>query len=428
MELLKKTATALVVVALLATLLAAATDITKDERAAELERVNKMAEEILPKVVEVTGINFGEPVKIVITTRAEVRDFVVKLMEEEYPGDELERQSRVFAALGLLPEGFDLRTGLIDLLHEQAGAFYDPRTKAYYSIIDLPEELKIPIIERVLVAHELTHALQDRVVDLLALQEEAKGNTDLGYARTSVMEGMASVTMFVAGQGMQLKSLPDIGGMMRMSMGSAAGNPMMKVFAASPQYLQETLISPYAEGASFIQAYIKANPEAKPSAIFDNMPESSEQILHYAKYAEGDRPTAIDLSGIDAALPLNWEPFHSNVLGEFDIKVLCQLHEPTKENADVTAAGWDGIHFRAFIDQEDNLVILGASVWDSEADASEFAESLAEVLIPIHGENNVAVMQHADRVEFLVGAISSEIREAALEALAAAPVMVGALH
>ncbi|HUX08355.1 MAG TPA: hypothetical protein VMX35_13700 [Acidobacteriota bacterium] len=422
---MKRTAMTAACAVLLAILLAAAPDITEDERAAELERVNKMAEEILPKVMEVTGIEKSEPVKIVITTRAEVRDFVVKLMEEEYPGDELERQSRVFAALGLLPEGFDLRKGLIDLLHEQAGAFYDPRTKAYYSIIDLPKELKIPIIERVLVAHELTHALQDRVVDLLALQQQAKDNTDLGYANTSVMEGMASVTMFVAGQGMQLKSLPDIGGLMRMSMGSAASNPMMQVFAASPQYLQETLISPYAEGASFMQAYIKANPEAKPITIFERMPESSEQILHYAKFAEGDSPTAIDLSSIDPALPEKWRPFYGNVLGEFDIKVLCQLHDSTKETAEETAAGWDGIHFRAFVDSADKLIILGASVWDSETDAAEFAEALEQVLIQIHGESNVAVAQSADRVEFIVGEVTAETRTAALKALAAASATVG---
>ena len=131
------------VLILIGAVLAPAQEVSEEERAAELERVEQMAAEILPKVAEVTGMEQGDPVKIVVTTRAEVREFLVKLLEEEYPGDELERQGRCYAALGFLPSDYDIRQGLIDLYHEQAGAFYDPRTKAYYSIIDLPAEMKI---------------------------------------------------------------------------------------------------------------------------------------------------------------------------------------------------------------------------------------------------------------------------------------------
>jgi hypothetical protein len=425
MSLIKRILSATAATVLFALLMAAAPDITEQERAAEHARIEKLAAEILPEVAETAGFELGEPVKIVIITRAEVRDFLVKLLDETYPGDELERQSRTYAAFGLLPKDYDLRQGLLDLLHEQAGAFYDPRTKAFNSIIDLPEELKIPMVERVLVAHELTHALQDRVFDLQKMMEESSVDVDRGYAQSSVMEGMASVTMFVAGQGMQLKSLPDLGGLMRMSMGAAGSNPIMKVFAASPKYLQETLISPYAEGASFMQAFLKANPDEKMSAILARMPESGEQILHYDKYAEGDEPTVIDLSAVGAALPASWTPYYDNTLGEFDIRVLCQLNEQTTKEAKEIAAGWDGIHFVSFTDGEDDLLVLGTSIWDSEDDAAEFAAGLETVLSAVHDESDFTVQFVGERVNFVIGRLSHESLQAALEALTMAPVSSG---
>jgi hypothetical protein len=423
MNWIKKLLSAASALTLLALLVAASPDITEQDRAAELERVTKLAAEILPKVAEVTGIEQTEPVKIVIITRAEVQDYLVELLDESYPGDTLERQSRVYSAFGLLPPDYNLRQGLLDLLSEQAGAFYDPRTKAFYSIIDLPKELKVPIVERVFVAHELTHALQDRVVDLQKMMEESTVDVDRGYAQTSVMEGMASVTMLVAGQGIPLKSLPDVGGMMRLSMKAAAGNPIMKVFASSPKYMQESLISPYAEGASFVQAYLKANPEEKQVSIFSRMPASSEQILHYDKYSEGDMPTTIDLSGVEAVLPAGWTPYYDNTLGEFDLRVLCELNEKTAKEANEIAAGWDGISFISFTNADDDLLILGASVWDSDDDASEFAAGLETVLGAIHQRGTFTVQEAGVRVSFVIGSLEEQTLGAVLDALTNATTM-----
>ena len=402
-------------------LLAPAQDYTEEQRAAELERVEKMADEILPKVAEIIGMEQGGPVKIVVTTKAEVREFLVQLLDEEYPGDELERQGRCYVALGFLPSGYDIRQGLIDLYHEQAGAFYDPRTKAYYSIIDLPKEMKVPVIERVLVAHELTHALQDRVTDMMALQEVAKEDTDAGYANSAAMEGMASVSMMVAVQGVKLEMLNKLGGLMRMSMAAADNDPNMQVFANAPFYMRELLISPYAEGADFVLAYLKANPEAKLVGLFERLPDSSEQILHYDKYAEIDKPTKIDLSGVDGVLPEGWQKFYSNTIGEFDIRVLCQMFEQTKENAVEIAAGWDGLRFSGYNNAEDELLVVATSIWDSEADAEEFEAGIAKLYGEIYGEQGFSVGRQGVRVSLIVGSVEAGTLEAVLAALATAP-------
>ena len=399
---------------------AVAQDTSQEDRDAELAKTKQMADELLPKVAEVVGLEMGDPVTIKVTTRAEVRDFLLKLLEEEYPGDELERQGRCLATLGLLPPDYDLRTGLIDILHEQAGAFYDPRTKAFYSIVDLPQELKVPLVERLIVAHELTHALQDREVDLLKLQKNDRDNSDLNYAHTSVMEGMASVAMFVAAQGMPADRLPDLGAIMRMSMGAAANNPMMKIFTSSPKYLQESLVSPYAEGASFVQAYLKANPETKPSRLLSELPVSSEQILNFEKFVSADLPTIIDITEACALLPPEWSPFYGDYLGEFDIKVLCELHEPTREEAREIAEGWDGIRYNSFVNGDD-LLLVGASVWDSEKDAEEFASGFKQALSEVHKQEDIVVERCGVRVNFVVGKLGSDLKGRVMQALAASP-------
>ena len=277
------------------------------------------------------------------------------------------------------------------------------------------------MMERIIVAHELTHALQDRVSDMLALQERGKDDSDAGYASSAVMEGMASVSMFVAGQGMKLESLPKLGGLMRMSMAAADANPNMQVFAKAPFYMRELLISPYAEGADFVQAYLEANPEAKQAELLERLPSSSEQILHYDKYAEVDKPSKIDLSALDNALPEGWEPFYSNTLGEFDIRVLCQMFEQTKEEAIGIAEGWDGLRFAAYSNGSGELLLLATSVWDSEADAEEFEAGISKLYTEIHGEQGFATSRQGARVSLIVGSLEGEAAGAAMAALAAAP-------
>ncbi len=406
--------------AALAVLGAAVEEYTDEELAAERERVQALAEELVPRVEEATGMRSTGPVRIEVTTRAQVREYLVQLLEEEYPCGELERQGRCLAVFGLLPADYDIRAGLVDLLQEQAGAFYDPRTRAFYSIIDLPEAFRLPLMERLIVAHELTHALQDQAIDLLEMQRADKENTDVAYAHMAVMEGMATVAMFVAAQGTAVESLPNLGGMLRMSVVAAESNPMMQVFATSPRYMQESLISPYADGSVFVQAFLAAEAGGACSDLLGRLPSSSEQILHFDRYVEGDEPTDIDLSGLGTALPPGWTPYFDNVLGELEVKVLCELHEPTSEAAPEIAAGWDGITYSAFADGE-SLLMLGCSVWDSEADAAEFADGLLLVLGELHGPDIVQIERRGERVSFVIGELQADAARLALERLAEAP-------
>lgn len=369
----------------------------------DLARYKKMTSELLEKVSANTGIEIKHEVAVKVVDKEGVKEYMLKLIDLEYPGDELTRMSASLAMFGLLPKGFDTRTQLVELIAEQAGAFYDPRTKTFYAISDLDPMLKNPMIERTITAHELTHALQDQAIDLKTKMEENKDNGDAGYALQCLMEGQASVVMMTAMTGGRGDKLPNLGAMMRMQMTASANMPQMKVFSASPKYLQETLISPYAEGADFVQAYLKQYPDDSIADMFERLPVSGEQILHIEKYVENDRPEAIDVE--EAAgqyLSADWEMYYDNILGEFDIRVMASLHKEFEAAANAIAEGWDGIDYVVFSNGEKRLLV-GSSMWDSEADAEEFAAALKSILSGLHGEANTFVERKGARVSFVAG-------------------------
>ena len=101
------------------------------EEESDLERYQKLTAELLEKVSEHTGIEIQHEVKVEVVDKEGVKKHMLNLIDMEYPGDELQRQSDALAMFGLLPEDFDIRTQLVELIAEQAGAFYDPRTKTF---------------------------------------------------------------------------------------------------------------------------------------------------------------------------------------------------------------------------------------------------------------------------------------------------------
>src|SRR5207244_1635245 len=96
------------------------------------------------------------------------------------------------AALGLVPEGTDVLGVLISLYDEQVGAFYEPEEKALYTFKDLSWTSGL---DKMLLSHELTHALQDQSFDLTKFALKVKDNDDLALATAALIEGDATLEM-----------------------------------------------------------------------------------------------------------------------------------------------------------------------------------------------------------------------------------------
>src|SRR5207245_76310 len=94
-------------------------------------------------------------------------------IEQGYSPGDIEHAEAVYQRLGLLPPGTQLRNALEQLYQQEGAGFYDPRTKRLVVAESVPGARSLgagllglltgrdPVSE-FLIAHELTHALQDQ--------------------------------------------------------------------------------------------------------------------------------------------------------------------------------------------------------------------------------------------------------------------------
>ncbi|MGA9115864.1 MAG: hypothetical protein WB626_03720 [Bacteroidota bacterium] len=386
-------------------------------REQETREFVRLADEILPAVADLTGFPAGGGVPIKMQTRRELREFLQETVELDYPDGHLRKIGRTLSAMGFFPAQYDLEAGLIQLVEEQAGALYDPRGKVLVGLLEMPAGAGGASARRIILAHELTHALQDRAVDIVSHMKVGLENADYEYAFRSTIEGMASVVMLAHLRKQEVRAVGDVGTFMRSSFEQSGGNPAMQALARTPVYIRELLISPYAEGGAFVERWLAANPGKDLAALMEAPPLSSEQVLHYGKYAERDTPAVVDLSGVSTVLPEGWSPLYANMLGEFDVRVLCRLFPETTPRADAIAEGWDGIRFVSFTDRREQLLIAGSSVWDSAGDAEEFSDALSAILALAREAKDFRVVRQGARVHFVIGDPGGAISEKILAVL-----------
>jgi hypothetical protein len=387
--------------------------VQKTDRDKALKEFRKQVDETLPAVVSLTGIQMSDPVKIEMLTRGELGKFFENTMEIEYPNGELRKRGQCFAEIGLLPQGYDLSAGFVKLLKEQAGAIYDQHSKTLKGVSDLPTEQKRAVNDRMIISHELVHALQDRIIDIKKQSDAGLRNIDYEYAVRALLEGMASSVQLAYGQNLPYNKLPDVQSFWRSNLARATGGTL----AQSPQYLTEYLISPYAEGGAFVQAWQKANSGKTLKDLLGKIPASSEQVLHFKKYVEADEPTDIDLKHVHKILPKDWKLLYANILGEFDLLILFKMYKGTQNNAVELSTGWDGCRFEAYERKNGDRILFGSSIWDSEKDANEFSNGFNTVLKESRTRGDYEVVQKKTMVNFVTGSSDGNQRSAILKSL-----------
>src|SRR5271170_86760 len=244
------------------------------------------ADEVLQQVSKITGLKQLTPVKKTLRSREEIRAFVIREMDEDKNPAERYAGARSAEAFGLIPKGFDLDNFMVDLLTEQIAGLYDPKAREFY-IADW-----IPIDDqRMVMAHELTHALQDQYFQIEAWAKAARPNDDAELAREAVLEGSAMAAMvdyLLQGTGRSLQDLPDIDP--SMLIGDMESTPMLK---KAPPFLKDALIFPYLDGLNFSAAVLRPKGWSALSGIFANPPVSTQQILHPALYKSGKIPPKV---------------------------------------------------------------------------------------------------------------------------------------
>jgi predicted transcriptional regulator len=148
------------------------------------------ADEVLADMSKLLSLPVVEPLKKSVRSRDEIRDYLVKSMKEDKKDDKRDADRKTLEALGLIPRGYPLDQKLLSLLTEQIAGMYDPKSREFF-IADWTSVAD----QRMIMAHELTHALQDQHFHVEKWQDAAKPNDDAELARSAVLEGSATVAM-----------------------------------------------------------------------------------------------------------------------------------------------------------------------------------------------------------------------------------------
>ena len=314
--------------------------------------------EAVPMIEKAVGLKFKTPPRLETRSKAQVRDFIAQQFTDPRARRDLAGEEAAYKRLGMIPDTLKLEPFIMSLLEEQIVGYYDPKTKVLYIVEGSAKDAV-----GVTVPHELVHALQDQYVSLDSIQK-IEGANDRRAAAQAVFEGQAvyeQISVMLGGANVAI-NLP--GGWDRVRELIRETQSSMPIFAAAPTVIQETLIFPYLSGAEFVRNY----KERKPGTVlYNDMPASTEQILHPASFfGTRDAPTTVALGRL-----ANGTEVYQNTLGEFETRLFLFEHLKDQNEAVRGATGWDGDRYVVVnTPQGEGVVFL--TVWDSSVDAGEF--------------------------------------------------------
>lgn len=325
--------------------------------------------ELLPDLAERAGMELNRPIRAERRSREQLEAYLRFKLDREMPPEEARVRTRSYALLGMVPDDLDLRALLLSVYTEQVAGFYDPDSAALFVMDDMPVEM----LQTVLV-HELVHAVQDQSANLDSLTSDDRGN-DRQVAAQSAIEGHATLVMFeqmaaaLRGEPVDISTLPDFSRSLRPALETMRNQ--YPALASAPAVIQESLLFPYIEGATFVAASW-ALAQGRPPPFGRDLPQSTEQILNPDRGPMGnvDVPTELSLSFSPEV-----EVAYENTLGEMEVRVL--LDELLGEGHRDLADGWDGDHFALISPAASSTEgLVWVSVWDSEAQRDAFVEGL----------------------------------------------------
>lgn len=337
----------------------------------------KAADEVLEEVSKLVALPVEHPLKKSIRTRQEIRDYVIRQMHEERDDAKRYADQKALEKFGLIPKGFDLDGFLVELLTEQIAGLYDPKGQEFYLAdwISLSDQ-------RMVIAHEMVHALQDQHFHIEAWLKAARPNDDALLARDAVLEGSAIAGMIdylLREQKISVRDLPDLGQFIRTQIvGEMNDSPLL---AKAPSYIRDAVLFPYLSGTTFTQSLLRASPGwAGFGKVFQNPPVTTQQILHPELYLAGVAPRPVTLPDFGGLLPAGSKKLDENLMGEFGLHGLLKQFLGEEQAANL-APQWAGDRYAIFEEEKSKQTLLVFRLrLESDETAARFFGQYSELL------------------------------------------------
>ena len=320
-----------------------------------------MVDSLRRPVEKAVGLSFKTPPASAMRSRDQVRAYLIAKLDEELPPARMRGIETAYRLLGLFPDTLELRGLLLDLYTEQVAGYYDPDSAMLFGV-EGADRTQL----RLVLAHEMVHALQGQYLPLDSILS-ASSNNDRLTAAQAVLEGQATLSSLdVLAPGQNVARNPEFWELYREQV--RAQQTSMPVFRKAPLILRESLIFPYLQGAEFMHWWMQS-PRADTVPYGPLMPVSSEQILHPERYKRGDRPVELR---IVPALPRTYE----DVLGENEIRVILATLAGSDEVQTVVPIGWGGDRYR-LTESADGPALVWFVLWDDARARDRFMRAAA---------------------------------------------------
>jgi len=358
-----------------------------------------LVDELIKFSSQETGLPIKSQVKRQITTRAAVESYLDQKFSEDEGAKRLQKGEIVLKKFGLLDRDFNLKPFLLALLKEQIEAYYDPKAKTVNMLDWVSIEEQKPVL-----AHELTHALQDQHIDLEKWSDQTPNDVsltsseDTGHlakdemdtAREAVVEGQATAVMMdyiLKPMGKSLVKDPEVMDFVKQQMSASGNSP---VLARAPLLLSESLLFPYREGLSFEQdIWMDQGQTAAFAGAMDHPPTSSWEIINPLEYEKKHVPAVPLLPNIHPLVDKLYKPYDIGQMGQLDVHILAEIFGGDNAARDLTPA-WDGglywagqrLSAKTASEQAstNSIALFYLSVWKNEASARAFAQLYADEL------------------------------------------------
>lgn len=364
--------------------------------------------EVLKETSEIRELAILRPVKSGAQSRTEIERMLIKTLNEQMTAAEMHATEVSLRMFGLAPADFEYRPFIIKLLTEQVAGYYDPKVREFHLADWLELEGQKPVM-----AHELTHALQDQHFNLRRFEKWPRGDSDAELAAHALIEGDATLAMTLY---MAKNPLVALAFSRSLTTGVAT-----EQFNQAPRAMRESLIFPYMQGMEWATQLYKRGGWTMVSNAFTRLPLSSEQILHPEKYFNYERPTKVALpdvanllnagtksavstqqstgtAGVSPAsgrakgstrlsvtrrppriarpMPsLTWRRIDSDINGEWNYYLILDQFLSAPAESKRAAAGWAGDRCALYEGPRGQVFLAQLAVWDTENDAREFFDA-----------------------------------------------------
>ncbi len=329
-------------------------------------------EVVLKDLAGITGFHVRKQLPFALITRDEVNQYLKEQIQQSVKPDEIRAEEVTLKKFGFAPPDFDLKQTTIDLLTEQAAAFYDFKRKKLF----ISDWATVNMRQAALI-HELAHALADQNVNIQKFTNKGSDNSEASLAREAVVEGQASWLMLEVGARRNGRTLADPQTAREfLETDADAQQSDYPVFNNAPLYLRRTLMFPYDEGEKFQQAVFLHDGMPAFSRIFREPPISTAQIEHPERYFEHT-----PLSSPVLPKPIRHaKPFVAGAMGELETRILLEQY------VSVALAGELGPKLKGADYRVDEtkpshrMTLVYASEWNDRDAAAQYFEAYRKIL------------------------------------------------